>query len=639
MMHNDYKTTSDHLNYSSTYDRGYNSIGSSRISSYTSRENYSSMNNRIDTDGNPEFDSGRPRPHPKKSSSEFVLSGSKVHHHTPVGHSYSSGPPFTNGGATTVPPTSSYMTHSDQLHFRQEMIAPNVVRPVPTGVPVVYRQAGLEYHRRGGSEAEVVRSRSRQRDINPTHHGLQRKRSVSPQMPRPSHPGTQQMVPNQLPHNVYSETTRRESPVHDQHHVSNNNGNNKPPSYPLPRRSRVKAFKREPINMKVQSNREESFISHYPKWSSSIPHLILVLSGFFFMGQEDLVQCFSCKVELDDWNDIDYTHERDYVHKRHFLNSPNCPHLRKEYLSIIINDVCLNVFSDYFDFGERFKSFRFWPISSIVSGRKLAEAGFFYENDGIRTQCHRCGVVKEDWKSEDDPFTSHTQLCPTCPHLDTIAAAKEKDKVLEIEYKSYEDRLLSFKNMAANMPVSKEELAGAGFVLIRPPFTVRCPDCKLIMSDWSKEDNPLIMHLQKSSDCSFIKSYFAAQEKVKRLLEEENELREAERKQVSSSPEPDIQYPPSYKPSLSNGSNDSVSLPSKPSFDEEELAGNFSAVFMRSKSTPEDSHLCIVCFENPKECAIVPCGHFCVCKVCADRLEYCPICRQTKQNVLKIYIP
>lgn len=590
--------------------------------------------NRIDTDGNPEFDSGRPRPHPKKSSSEFVLGGPKVHHHNPVGHSYSSGPPFTNGAASLPPGTSTYRTHSDQLHFRQEMIAPNVVRPVAGVPPLVYRQPGLEYHRRG-IEAEVNRSRSRQRNTNLAHMGLQRKRSVSPQMPRPSHPGTQQLVPNQLPHNVYSETTRRESPV--QQHVSINNGNNKPPSYPLPRRSRLKAFKRESIDMTVQSNREESFISHYPRWSSSIPHLILVLSGFFFMGQEDLVQCFSCKIELDDWSDFDYTHERDYVHKRHFLNSPNCPHLRKEYLSIIINDLCLNVFRDYFDFGKRFKSFRFWPISSVVSGRKLAEAGFFYENDGIRTQCHRCGVVKEDWKSDDDPYTSHSQLCPTCPHLDTIPATKEK--VLEIEYKSYEDRLLSFKNMAANMPVSKEELARAGFVLIRPPFTVRCPDCKLVVSDWSKEDNPLIMHLQKSSDCSFIKTYFVAQEKVKRLLEEGDELRVAERKQVSSSPEPDIQYPPSYNPSLSVSSNDSVSLPSKSSFDEDEVASNVAAMFKRSKSTHDDSQLCIVCFENPKECAIVPCGHFCVCKVCADRLDYCPICRQTKQNVLKIYIP
>ena len=48
---------------------------------------------------------------------------------------------------------------------------------------------------------------------------------------------------------------------------------------------------------------------------------------------------------------------------------------------------------------------------------------------------------------------------------------------------------------------------------------------------------------------------------------------------------------------------------------------------------------CRVCFENNLEIAFVPCGHFCVCNVCAARLVRCPICNQTYEKALRIFIP
>lgn len=51
---------------------------------------------------------------------------------------------------------------------------------------------------------------------------------------------------------------------------------------------------------------------------------------------------------------------------------------------------------------------------------------------------------------------------------------------------------------------------------------------------------------------------------------------------------------------------------------------------------------CSVCFSNPVNSILLPCGHVCVCWGCAQRLkgrrEYCPLCRQHIDSVHRAYI-
>ena len=50
---------------------------------------------------------------------------------------------------------------------------------------------------------------------------------------------------------------------------------------------------------------------------------------------------------------------------------------------------------------------------------------------------------------------------------------------------------------------------------------------------------------------------------------------------------------------------------------------------------------CSVCFTKTKECLFVPCGHQCVCAVCAEKIQTsaakCPICRAVTQSWVKVY--
>jgi hypothetical protein len=52
--------------------------------------------------------------------------------------------------------------------------------------------------------------------------------------------------------------------------------------------------------------------------------------------------------------------------------------------------------------------------------------------------------------------------------------------------------------------------------------------------------------------------------------------------------------------------------------------------------------LCVVCFDAPKDHAIVPCGHVCVCASCAEQLTttrtpMCPVCRAPILQTLKLF--
>jgi protein neuralized len=51
---------------------------------------------------------------------------------------------------------------------------------------------------------------------------------------------------------------------------------------------------------------------------------------------------------------------------------------------------------------------------------------------------------------------------------------------------------------------------------------------------------------------------------------------------------------------------------------------------------------CVVCFDAPKDHAIVPCGHVCVCARCAEQLTKtrtptCPVSREPIIQTMKLF--
>jgi len=57
-----------------------------------------------------------------------------------------------------------------------------------------------------------------------------------------------------------------------------------------------------------------------------------------------------------------------------------------------------------------------------------------------------------------------------------------------------------------------------------------------------------------------------------------------------------------------------------------------------------DDNLCVICLVSPKNHAIVPCGHLCLCENCSvhyvdndKKSGSCPICRNDVTMVMKVY--
>jgi hypothetical protein len=50
----------------------------------------------------------------------------------------------------------------------------------------------------------------------------------------------------------------------------------------------------------------------------------------------------------------------------------------------------------------------------------------------------------------------------------------------------------------------------------------------------------------------------------------------------------------------------------------------------------EDTSLtdCAVCYDNPKDSVLYPCGHFYTCSGCSKQLKKCPVCRSDITNII-----
>ena len=353
---------------------------------------------------------------------------------------------------------------------------------------------------------------------------------------------------------------------------------------------------KEKVDMSVLQNRVKTFNEYQPHWPKMcISFMILASQGLYFSGIEDICKCFECKVLIEDWKAFDNPLER------HFILSPNCPFLRKEFLDEI-HSICTRIFSSFATLESRINSFASWPIPLQVSRVSLAAAGWFYKGKDIITQCFSCGCEYDDWKKGDDPIKVHQDKCQGCYFLNSsrpsgglqVSGALSSS---HLDYSSMVNRLSSFSNVIPKILfISEEEFADAGFFFAAssPKFTVQCYSCHLVISDWLPRDDPCIKHMKMQPDCLFLNN---------------------KRRTI---------------PVYDKG---------KESYDTAETGKQFPASIPLSSATfnADESSVCSVCLTNRKEYAIVPCGHFCVCGDCSDMLLQCPLCRSPMRSVLKIY--
>eukprot|EP00116_Pleurobrachia_bachei_P007511 sb/3467773/ len=49
------------------------------------------------------------------------------------------------------------------------------------------------------------------------------------------------------------------------------------------------------------------------------------------------------------------------------------------------------------------------------------------------------------------------------------------------------------------------------------------------------------------------------------------------------------------------------------------------------------SECCVVCLDNPRGVVLIPCGHVCMCILCADNMDTCPVCRGQIEQIVRTF--
>lgn len=288
-------------------------------------------------------------------------------------------------------------------------------------------------------------------------------------------------------------------------------------------------------------NSEESRLRTFANWPENavIDARRIATAGFYYMGQGQEVQCFSCGGRISEWN------FGDSVMARHRALDPCCPFVQNPVLSGNIP-----LFSDrrsspntsqenqsiYHSERARLDTFSAWPIPSIVSPELLAKSGFYYTQIKDKVRCAYCNGYAEKWEAGDDPDSEHRRHFPNCsfmkskflaemnvthrsgvairqPCLDGIDSSVESLKELGVQdhriprhpkFSTYDSRLNTFSQWPPSLAQKPHDLAEAGFYFTGRGDQVRCFHCDGGLRLWEREDDPWLEHARWFPTCGFI---------------------------------------------------------------------------------------------------------------------------------------
>ncbi|XP_020296122.1 baculoviral IAP repeat-containing protein 7-B-like [Pseudomyrmex gracilis] len=150
----------------------------------------------------------------------------------------------------------------------------------------------------------------------------------------------------------------------------------------------------------------------------------LAAAGFYYMGEEDKVKCFECKLEISKWetNDNPMADHQRWSRRCRFVenlsygnvgigvDSSTIPKKMDEadekptcFMSVSdLDDVTENIrmlnkilskpkYPQFDTYEARINTFEAWPKSSKQTKQDLANAGFYYTGRDDQTLCYYCG--------------------------------------------------------------------------------------------------------------------------------------------------------------------------------------------------------------------------------------------------------
>lgn len=372
-------------------------------------------------------------------------------------------------------------------------------------------------------------------------------------------------------------------------------------------------------SVSVSYHTEVARLDSFRNWTVSfISKAELARYGFYYVGPNDMVKCYFCRVEIGLWE------PNDNVLSEHLRWSPYCPLLRKRQTNNV-------------------------PIDASFLDQ-LPEPS--YDTCGIRIREN--SVAENAYSSSDrsssgslssppSSLTSESSMLSNGPIAQQLAApALPQQK--RPEYPNYAieaKRLESYEDWPKFMKQKPKELSDAGYFYTGKSDRVKCFSCGGGLKDWEAEDEPWEQHAMWYNNCEYLK-LMKGEEYIAQCLAKKDNPSELKGSDVG----------PSNSPQPSTSGVTSAATTSLPSSQSSSLSASAEEVNSQmggsSSSMEEDedepnrkldtSRTCKICYVNEYNTAFSPCGHVVACAKCASSVTKCPLCRKPFTNVMRIYL-
>lgn len=369
----------------------------------------------------------------------------------------------------------------------------------------------------------------------------------------------------------------------------------------------------------VSYHTEVARLQSFRNWSIAfINKAELARYGFYYVGPNDMVKCYFCRVEIGLWE------PNDNVLSEHLRWSPYCPLLRKRQTNNVpIDDSFLDSLPEpsYDTCGIRIRE------------NSVAENAY---SSSDRSSSGSLSSAPSSLTSESS-MLSNGLGAQQLPEPTVLPQQKRP------EYPNYAieaKRLESYEDWPKFMKQKPKELSDAGFFYTGKSDRVKCFSCGGGLKDWEAEDEPWEQHAMWYSNCEYLK-----------LMKGEEYIAECLAKKDTPSEQKGSDVGPANSPQPSTSGVTSAETTSLPSSQSSSLSAsaemvncptvNGSGSSMEEDETepnPKSDRTCKICYVNEYNTAFLPCGHVVACAKCASSVTACPLCRKEFTNVMRIYL-
>ena len=423
------------------------------------------------------------------------------------------------------------------------------------------------------------------------------------------------------------------------------------------------------LDLRREADRLRTF-DVWPTANQAVDRGDLARCGFFYLGNMDRVQCFSCGGVLRNWN------YGDSVDNEHRVNFPDCRLVQNTDTQNVALSAqerppvsppepmreppdpseadqenlrnmfpCLAPFSFHMHLDDsRFETFdNRWPAYRVrATPWEIARAGFFFLGERDRVKCWYCNGGLQNWEPDDEPWTEHAKWFPTCEFL------------LQRKGPDFVHRIVT---MFPNLP--RPRLRSAFDI---PPGHIqsqRQPSPPPLIIDPREKERKLEKGIKErlarhQADLNLMKFSVVPDMTARCLVRNQGSTEIKGLLEVLCETELDTSFSLIVDvltkcDSYCRKDQTCSRCPALP--ESENREGEVTSTIAGTEQTSlseeqqrrriqelQDARECKVCFDKNADVVLMPCGHLCSCTSCAQLLQECPVCRKKIDTAIRTYI-